>query len=96
MYQPLFYLLLIFLPFGYLFVKRRTVKIVQESVVESMADDKKTTTSVMQPPAEDLAPPRDDPFTIEQLKKFDGSDPSKPILISIKGTLDSRLASTLI
>ncbi|OSD04112.1 progesterone binding protein [Trametes coccinea BRFM310] len=41
----------------------------------------------MQPPKTDLAPPRDDPFTVEQLKQYDGSDPSKPIYVAIKGTV---------
>ncbi|EIN09923.1 cytochrome b5, partial [Punctularia strigosozonata HHB-11173 SS5] len=30
-------------------------------------------------------PPKDDPYTLEQLKEFDGSDPSKPIYVAIKG-----------
>lgn len=34
-----------------------------------------------------LAPPKDDPFTLEQLKEFDGSDPNKPVYVSIKGTV---------
>ena len=42
----------------------------------------------MQPPKSDLAPPKDDPFTVEQLKAFDGSDPSKPIYVAIKGPSD--------
>jgi hypothetical protein len=33
-----------------------------------------------------LPPPKDDPFTLEQLKEFDGNDSAKPIYISIKGT----------
>ncbi|KAJ7232644.1 progesterone binding protein [Mycena haematopus] len=41
----------------------------------------------MQPARDDLAPPKDDPFTLAQLKEFDGSDPSKPIYVSIKGTV---------
>ncbi|EMD33733.1 hypothetical protein CERSUDRAFT_56375 [Gelatoporia subvermispora B] len=41
----------------------------------------------MQPAKTDLEPPKDDPFTLEQLKEFDGSDPSKPIYVSIKGTI---------
>ena len=41
--------------------------------------------SVMQAEKTDLDPPRDDPFTLEQLKEFDGSDPNKPIYVSIKG-----------
>jgi hypothetical protein len=32
-----------------------------------------------------LPPPKDDPFTLDQLKEFDGTDSSKPIYISIKG-----------
>jgi len=34
-----------------------------------------------------LPPPKDDPFTLAQLKEFDGADNSKPIYISIKGTV---------
>ncbi|KAI0058708.1 progesterone binding protein [Artomyces pyxidatus] len=41
----------------------------------------------MQPARTDLAPPKDDPFTQEELKQFDGSDPSKPIYVAIKGTI---------
>lgn len=41
--------------------------------------------TIMQPPRDDLAPPKDDPFTLEQLKEFNGSDPSKPIYVAIKG-----------
>ncbi|KAI9061684.1 progesterone binding protein [Trametes sanguinea] len=41
----------------------------------------------MQPPKTDLAPPKDVPFTVEQLKQYDGSDPSKPIYVAIKGTV---------
>ncbi|EKM54802.1 uncharacterized protein PHACADRAFT_258917 [Phanerochaete carnosa HHB-10118-sp] len=43
--------------------------------------------TIMQPPPDDLAPPKDDPFTLEQLKPYDGSDPSKPIYVAIKGTV---------
>ena len=42
---------------------------------------------IMQPPKEDLARPNDDPFTLEQLKEFDGSDTSKPIYVAIKGNV---------
>lgn len=48
-------------------------------------DSKKPTKSIMQPPRDDLLPPKDDPFTTEQLREFDGSDPSKPIYVAIKG-----------
>ncbi|KAF9444174.1 cytochrome b5 [Macrolepiota fuliginosa MF-IS2] len=51
------------------------------------ADPNKPAKSIMQPPREDLIPPKDDPFTIEQLKAFDGSDSSKPIYVAIKGDI---------
>ncbi|KAI0088119.1 progesterone binding protein [Irpex rosettiformis] len=41
----------------------------------------------MQPARTDLAPPKDDPFTLQQLKEFDGSDTDKPIYVAIKGTV---------
>ncbi|KAL1692944.1 cytochrome b5 [Schizophyllum commune] len=43
--------------------------------------------SIMQAENPNLAPPKDDPFTLEDLKAFDGTDPSKPIYVSIKGTV---------
>jgi membrane-associated progesterone receptor component len=39
----------------------------------------------MQAERADLGPPKDDPFTLEQLKAFDGSDPERPIYVAIKG-----------
>lgn len=41
--------------------------------------------TIMQAARDDLAPPKDDPFTLAQLTAFDGSDPSKPIYVAIKG-----------
>ncbi|KAE8542827.1 hypothetical protein D1P53_000890 [Cryptococcus gattii VGV] len=41
--------------------------------------------SIMSAPAANLAPPKDDPITPAQLAKHDGSDPSKPIYVAIKG-----------
>ncbi|KAF8683177.1 Cytochrome b5 [Rhizoctonia solani] len=38
-------------------------------------------------PPEPIAPPKDDPYTLEKLKEFDGQDPSKPVYVSIKGTV---------
>ncbi|GLB44980.1 putative cytochrome b5 family protein [Lyophyllum shimeji] len=43
--------------------------------------------SIMQAPREDLAPPKDDPYTTEELKQYDGSNPSLPIYVAIKGTI---------
>jgi membrane-associated progesterone receptor component len=50
-----------------------------------IAEEKKSLKTIMQAPRDDLAPPKDDPFTLNQLKEFDGSDLSKPIYVSIKG-----------
>ncbi|KAI0784721.1 progesterone binding protein [Abortiporus biennis] len=41
----------------------------------------------MQAERTDLAPPKDDPFTLQQLKEFDGSTPDKAIYVAIKGTV---------
>jgi hypothetical protein len=43
------------------------------------------TKTIMQPTRDDLLPPKDDPFTLDELKAFDGKDSSKPIYVSIKG-----------
>jgi hypothetical protein len=45
--------------------------------------------TIMQAPRDDLVPPKDDPFTLEQLKQYDGSDSTKPIYVAIKGLFDS-------
>jgi hypothetical protein len=42
--------------------------------------------TVMQAPRTDLAPPKDDPFTPEQLREYDGSNPGKAIYVAIKGS----------
>lgn len=51
--------------------------------------------TLMQAPSADLAPPKDDPFTLESLKEYDGTDESKPIYVSIKGVFafDSHIHS---
>jgi predicted heme/steroid binding protein len=41
----------------------------------------------MQPERTDLDPPKNDPFTQEQLKVYDGTDVSKPVYVAIKGTI---------
>lgn len=40
----------------------------------------------MQAAREDLAPPKDDPYTPEQLKEFDGTKPGSKIYVAIKGS----------
>ncbi|KAL4073815.1 cytochrome b5 [Scleroderma citrinum] len=54
-------------------------------ITTTETDEKKSLKTIMQPPREDLSLPKDDPFTLEELKQYDGSDPSKPIYVSIKG-----------
>ncbi|KAL1709547.1 cytochrome b5-like heme/steroid binding domain-containing protein [Schizophyllum commune] len=41
----------------------------------------------MQAENPNLLPPKDDPFTLEELRAFDGTDPARPIYVSIKGTV---------
>jgi membrane-associated progesterone receptor component len=43
-------------------------------------------TTIMQPEHTNLPPPKDDPFTQEALKEFNGSDTEKPVYVAIKGT----------
>lgn len=52
---------------------------------ENAGTEKSEDKPIMQAERTDLAPPKDDPYTLEQLKEFDGSDPSKPIYVAIKG-----------
>ncbi|GAA5823560.1 hypothetical protein JCM10212_003182 [Sporobolomyces blumeae] len=40
-----------------------------------------------QPDAAHLAPPKDDPFTTDELKKYDGKDENLPIYVAIKGRI---------
>jgi hypothetical protein len=96
MYQPLFYSLLLVLPFAYFFLRRTWENKFETAVIEAMAEDntspqsQSSTGPIMQPPREDLAPPADDPYTIEELKKYDGSDSKSPILVAIKGPYRPR------
>ncbi|WVR06059.1 hypothetical protein IAU60_003087 [Kwoniella sp. DSM 27419] len=43
--------------------------------------------SIMSAPATNLAPPKDDPIPASELSQYDGSDPSKPIYVAIKGRI---------
>ncbi|KAI6166062.1 cytochrome b5-like heme/steroid binding domain-containing protein [Pisolithus thermaeus] len=47
----------------------------------------------MQPPRDDLDPPKRDPITLKELEEYDGSDPSRPIYVSIKGLPRGRLTT---
>lgn len=39
-----------------------------------------------------LAPPKDDPYTLADLAQYNGSEPSRPILLSIKGERSAWVA----
>jgi hypothetical protein len=54
---------------------------------KSNSEEKKSTsgTTIMQSERTDLPAPKNDPYTLEELKPYDGSDPSKPIYVAIKG-----------
>ncbi|KAG5636887.1 hypothetical protein H0H81_006506 [Sphagnurus paluster] len=41
----------------------------------------------MQAASEDLVPPKDDPYTTEELKRYTGENPDLPIYVAIKGTI---------
>ncbi|KAJ7032183.1 cytochrome b5 [Mycena alexandri] len=80
------YALVLLLPAAYLARRYYRSSSQTSAVVTAPAEDKPVK-SIMQAPRDDLAPPKDDPFTLAQLKEFDGSDPSKLIYVSIKGTV---------
>ena len=77
------YVVVFVVPIVYLIYRRRSSPTVTAVPAE---DNKRPLKSVMQSAREDLAPPKDDPFTTDQLKEYDGSDASKPILVAIKGS----------
>jgi len=54
---------------------------------EKKSTSETTMTTIMQPERTDVPPPKEDPFTQEALKAFDGSDPAKPVYVAIKGTV---------
>ncbi|KAH9484742.1 putative steroid-binding protein 3 [Psilocybe cubensis] len=86
------YLLLLVLPVSYLLRRRfpsLSFKLSSSTPVQIPAEEnpEKPLKTIMQAPRDDLAPPKDDPFTTEELKQYDGSDPTKPIYVAIKGTV---------
>jgi membrane-associated progesterone receptor component len=82
MLELLKYVVALVVPIVYLLYRRRSSPTITAVPAE---DNKRPLKSVMQSAREDLAPPKDDPYTAEQLKQYDGSDPSKPIFVAIKG-----------
>lgn len=83
MFVVLQYVVAFVVPIVYIFYRRRSSPIVTAVIQE---DNKRPLKSIMQAAREDLAPPKDDPYTSEQLKQYDGSDPTKPIFVAIKGS----------
>lgn len=69
--------------------KRENSSSGRDDTATNTATSRTTTNIIMQAPREDLFPPKDDPFTLEELKAFDGSDASKPVYVAIKGALSS-------
>ncbi|KAK7014420.1 putative steroid-binding protein 3 [Favolaschia claudopus] len=80
------YALALLLPAAYL-ASRYLRSTTPPALSTPASTEEKPVKSIMQAPRDDLAPPKDDPFTLAQLKEFDGSNPSKPIYVSIKGTI---------
>ncbi|CAK5272734.1 unnamed protein product [Mycena citricolor] len=80
------YSLVLVVPILFLGARHLATSTPTTSPAKSDADDKPAK-SIMQAPKDDLLPPKDDPFTLEQLKEFDGSDKAKPIYVAIKGTI---------
>lgn len=63
----------------------------EETEKQDQKGEKEKPKTIMQPARTDLDPPKDDPFTLEQLKEFDGSTAGKPIYVAIKGSWPSSL-----
>lgn len=88
MFTTVFKVALLALPAAYvyhrLFLKREPEAQAPPEQPEEKKEEEKPKT-IMQPPNTNLAPPKDDPFTLEQLREFDGSTPDKPIYVAIKG-----------
>jgi hypothetical protein len=84
MLLPVIYTVALGLPAAYLIYRHFSPKSAVVVLTEAETQERPLKT-IMQPPREDLAPPKDDPFTLDDLKQFDGTNESKPIYVSIKG-----------
>lgn len=83
MIQLLKYVVALVIPIAYIFYRRSSPK----AIPVPAEDNKRPLKSIMQAATADLAPPKDDPYSTIQLKEYDGSDPTKPIFVAIKGKL---------
>ncbi|KAF7980341.1 hypothetical protein HWV62_38771 [Athelia sp. TMB] len=81
------YALLLSIPVSFIWYRNYYSQIPAQTSKPTSTAEEKPLKTIMQAPRDDLAPPKDDPFTLEQLKQFDGSDSSKPIYVAIKGTV---------
>lgn len=75
-----------FVYLAYQYVTRPSRKPIA-TTVESAKPSQPSARSIMSAPRNDLAPPRYDPFTQEQLKMYNGSNPEQPVYVAIKGTI---------
>jgi membrane-associated progesterone receptor component len=82
------YVLLLCLPLAFFCHRRFYSQPADQPVTRDLKQDKPLKT-IMQAPRDDLAPPKDNPFSLEELKQYNGSDPSKPIYVAIKGVFNS-------
>ncbi|KAK1925462.1 cytochrome b5 [Papiliotrema laurentii] len=73
------------------YAKRQSASPVTPAPVQSTSRTAQSTMeqkkdgSVMSPPAANLELPKDDPISVAELRQYDGTDPSKPIYVAIKG-----------
>ena len=79
------YVVVLVVPVVYLIYRHRRSSSLTTITAVPAEDNNRPLKSVMQAAREDLAPPKDDPFTTEQLKLYDGSDSTKAIYVAIKG-----------
>lgn len=79
--------LVLFLYLAYHFVSRQTRPSIQDTTTQAAPASPPPAKSIMSAPRDDLDPPKEDPFTAEQLAKYDGSDPELPIYVAVKGTI---------
>jgi membrane-associated progesterone receptor component len=85
------YPLLLVLPAAYLIYRHFSTPAIV--ILNEPETEERPLKTIMQPPREDLAPPKDDPFTLEELKQFDGTNDDKPIYVSIKGASSQSSAA---
>lgn len=82
MFELVKYAVAFLLPILYIFYRRHSSPTITSVPAEN---NKRPLKTIMQAARQDLALPKDDSYTTEQLKQYDGSDPTKPIYVAIKG-----------